>query len=82
MRNRFVKVTRIKQPGTIMLLRCYSPVEMRNGNLYALCRPGDMGSYGKPHGADGFLDEDDAWAVISRIEDREAESEHSRATGR
>jgi len=67
MRNRFVKVRFVSPPDPIEPDRpYYKPVELRNGNLYALCKPEDTPSIY------GFLTPEDAQAVITKIEERES----------
>jgi hypothetical protein len=79
MRNRFVEATRYRydhSPGKVF--RAYRPVELRNGNLYALCNREELGADGMMMGIHGFELESDAWRVIDAIESREAndEAEH------
>lgn len=75
-RNRFVKVTRERfnhSPSRVFLF--YKPVELRNGNLYALCNEDEPAANGDHMGIYGFDLEDDAWRVIDRIEARERAAE-------
>lgn len=76
MRNRFVKVERYRydhSPGKVWV--GYRPVELRNGNLYALCNREELGADGEMMGLHGFELEADAWRVIDRIEERERNDE-------
>ncbi len=65
-RNRFVKVTRHLKPGDGSPGDSYySPVELRNGNLYQLCSDTE---FDHTH---GIAQVEDAWHVIDAIENND-----------
>ena len=64
MRNRFVMATRHAARNLSTAIH-YKPVELRNGNLYALCKEDRFDL------AFGFSDPAAAWKVIDAIEEEE-----------